>query len=132
MSDITLTAGATVIELNEDLYWEDEDWSPVTQVVDMSVRGRPLIHVGLSQGGRPITLRPWSPSDGWITRSVLAQLRTLAAIPGQRMTLSIRGTSYLVIFRHQDRAIETDPVVYYSDPISADHVRATLRFMTVE
>lgn len=128
---ITLIAGASVIELQEDLFWEDEDWSPVTQAVDMSARGRPLVHVGVSQAGRPITLRPWSESDGWMTRAVLAQLMALAAVPGQRMTLTIRGTPFLVIFRHQDRAIETAPVVYYSDPVGADNVRATLRFMTV-
>jgi hypothetical protein len=128
---IVLTAGAQSIELHDDLYWEDEFWTPVMQAVDMSARGVPIIHVGSAQAGRPITLRPWSENDGLITRATLQQLVALSRVPGQRMTLALRGEEFLVEWRHQDRAIDWRPFVYYSDAVGSDYVHATLRFMTV-
>lgn len=133
MSDITLTVGATVLHLSEDLFWEDEHaWSATEQAVDIGLTGAPILHLGLRQHGRPITLTNHDADSGWLTRADLAQLSAWADIPGQRMTLDYRGTQFQVIFRHHDGgAISARPRVFFSDSAPGDYVLATLRLMTV-
>jgi hypothetical protein len=59
-------------------------------------------------------------------------LRSWAAVAGREMTLTLRGASYQVIFRHQDgAAIEAEPIVHYSDVDGADSYKITLRFMEI-
>jgi hypothetical protein len=44
----------------------------------------------------------------------------------------MRGVARTVMFRHQDgEAVNASPVVHYSDVVSGDYYRATLRFMEV-
>ncbi len=130
---ITLTDGTTVLELDPDLYWEDEfAWAAVEQSMTRGLTGKPIIQVALRQYGRPITLRPFDDRSAWMTRGAMAQLRTWADIPGQVLTLTLRGTAYTVMFRHHDQAHAAEPVVFFSDPASGDWLLVTLRFMTVQ
>lgn len=129
---ITLTDGTTTLELDPDLYWEDEhDWAPVEQTLTRSLTGKPIIQIGARDGGRPITLRSFDNTSGWITRADMTQLTTWASTPGQTLTLNIHGTGYTVMFRHQDTAHQGEPVVFFSDPDPTDYLTATLRFMTL-
>jgi len=129
---ITLTDGTTVLELDPDLYWDDEfAWAAVEQSMTRGLTGKPIIQVGLRQHGRPITLRPFDDRSAWMTRADMAQLRAWADIPGQVLTLTLRGTAYTVMFRHHDQAHAAEPVVFFSDPASLDWLLVTLRFMTV-
>ncbi|MCK9988855.1 MAG: hypothetical protein AzoDbin1_05327 [Azoarcus sp.] len=130
---ITLTVGATTLALDPDLLWEDEfAWSATEQSMTRGLTGKPIIQVGLRQAGRPITLRNEDESSAWMTRADMAQLQAWADTPDQRMTLTLRGTPYLVVFRHHDGgAFNASPLVHYADPVPADWVLATLRFMTV-
>lgn len=129
---ITLTVGTTVLALDSDLQWSDEyAWAATEQSVSRSLTGALLVQVGQRQAGRPITLAA-SESAGWMTRAAMAQLRAWADVPGQVMTLTLRGATYPVMFRHHDGGpFDASPLVDYSDPDAADWVVPTLRFMTV-
>lgn len=133
MTMLTLSDGATTLELDPDLYWEDEfRWSSTVQSVELSVTGALIVDVGTKLAGRPITLRNEDESSGWMTRETIAQLQAWADIPGLVMQLTLRGVAYQVIGRHHDGGmLEARPETHYADPEPADWVLATLRFMTV-
>lgn len=129
---ISLTVAATTVTLHPDLRWNDEFWSPVAQTETRAITGNSIIQVAPLVGGKPITLAPDDDSSAWTPLSVLNQLRTWAATPGQLMTLSLRGVDYTVLWRHQDKAVEANPLVHYSDTAGEDFYLATLRFIEVE
>lgn len=129
---ITLQYLTTTIDLPEDLYWSDEnDWHPVTQKVDRSLTGALLIQSAQYQAGRPITLRPEDDHSAVMTRATLDTLRDWAAVAGAQMTLTLRGVSRTVIFRHQETALEATPFIHYSDVQADDLYLAVLRFMEI-
>ncbi|KON79418.1 hypothetical protein PA01_12840 [Azoarcus sp. PA01] len=130
---ITLTVGATVLALDPDLQWSDEyTWAATEQSVSRSLTGALIIQTAQRLAGRPITLQNEDERSGWMTRADMAQLQAWADTPGQRMTLTLRGTPHLVVFRHHDGGpFEARPLVHYADPLPADWVLATLRFTTL-
>lgn len=130
---ITLAVGATSVDLSSDLYWSDENnWAPVEQTAQRTITGALIISAATRIAGRPITLEPADDASGWMSRAVIDQLRNWAAVAGQQMTLTLRGTDRTVIFRHHDGAgLEAHPVVHYSDVVSADWYLATLRLMEI-
>lgn len=132
---ITLSVGATTLELHHDLFWSDEHaWHKVEQTVERSVTGALIIQhqERLDGKGRPITLEPYDDSSAWMPFATLAQLRNWAAVPGQVMTLTLRGVTYSVMFRHQDgSALDADPVVFYNSVANEDFFRVTIRLMVV-
>ena len=129
---ITLAYGTTTITLHPDLLWIDEHtWTPIQQAAERSVTGAMLIEYGVKTAGRNITLQPEDSNSAWLPRSTLDALKAAMAIPGQEMTLSIRGTAYTVIFRHLDGPIEAIPVVHFNDADPDDWFSVTLRFMEI-
>jgi hypothetical protein len=130
---ITLFDGTTTVQLNPDLYWNDEaTWQPVEQRVERTITGALIVSVATRQSGRPITLQPEDDGSAWVSRAVVDQLRNWAAVPGQELTLTLRGTARTVIFRHHDgNAIDATPVVHFNDVDSADFYRCTIRLMEV-
>lgn len=130
---ITLSDGTTTVNMNPDLYWSDEfTWHPVEQTVERTITGALIVSVATLQGGRPITLEPEDDSSGWMTHAIVEQLRNWAAVPGKQLTLTLRGTSRSVIFRHHENgAFDAEPVVHFSDVDSADYYRCTIRLMEV-
>ena len=128
---ITLSDGTTTVNLNPDLYWSDENWLPVEQSVERTLTGALIVSVSALTGGRPITLQPEDDSSGWTRLVDLTVLRNFAAIPGKQLSLTIRGVTRSVIFRHKDGAIEATPVLHFSDVDGSDFYRATLRFLEV-
>lgn len=126
---ITLAVGATTVSLPADLRWSDESWQPVEQTVQRTITGALIVSTALRVAGRPITLAPLDDSSSWTRKTVLDQVRAWAAVPGQLLTLTLRGTSYTVMFRHQDGAIEANAVIHYDDVAADDAYLATFRFM---
>lgn len=130
---ITLSDGSTTLTLNPDLFWSDEyNWNPVEQAADRSVTGANIIQASALMSGRPITLEPEDDSSAWTMRSQVETLRNWAAVAGKQMTLTLRGVSRTVIFRHQDGGFEARPVLHYREMVSADFYRVTIRLMEVE
>ncbi len=130
---ITLTDGVNAISLDDDLYWSDENnWFPVEQSVERTVTGAMIVDVATRVGGRPITLQPETEDSAWMTYAVVEQLRNWAAVAGKTLTLTLRGVTRTVMFRHHDgSALDATPVVHFSDVDAADQYRVTLRFMEV-
>lgn len=126
-----LTAGPITVVLSDDLFWSDENnWNPVEQTAQRTVTGSLIVQSAQRVGGRPITLQPPDDSSAWLTRDTIDKLRNLAAVAGREMTLTLRGTTYDVIFRHQDgAAVDAKPVVFYADEVPGDFYLATLRLM---
>ena len=130
---ITLTYSGTTLTLPEDLYWNDENsWAPVEQAIERSISGALIVSSSTRVAGRPITLTPEDQNSAWMIRSLLDTLRTWAAVPGREMVLTLRGTTYNVIFRHHDgQAIEAAPIKHCNDVQPTDFYTVTLRFMEV-
>ena len=129
---ITLTDGTTTLDLNPDLRWTDEDnWHPVQQAVQRTLTGALDIQAAAMIKGRPITLEPENDDSAWTTSSDVVQLRNWAAVPGQVLTLTLRGVSQSVIFRHQDGGFEARPVVHYRDRHTSDFYLVTVRLMEI-
>ncbi len=113
------------ITLPDDLVWPDElEWLPVEQTTDYASGGSLIIQTGVKLAGRPINL------SGLITRSVLLNLRALAATPAEH-TLTFNGVTYTVRFRYADTAIAARELIGYADPDANDYYETTLRFIEV-
>lgn len=126
----TLSDGTTTVTITDDLQWSDEfAWAPVSQAVQQTITGALIVQPQARTAGRPITLAADSEMAGWISRAALDQFKVWAAVPGQVLTLTYRGTAHSVIWRHQDTAIEAAPVVPYADVQAGDYYRAILRTM---
>lgn len=121
------------LTLPDSLEWTDEyTWQPVSQELAYSLTGAAVVEASERQSGRPFTLR--SPEQmAYITRATLNTLKGWAAIAGKTMTLTLRGVSYSVIFRHQDGALEATPLGTWNDSELNNDVlyRVTLRLMEV-
>ena len=94
-----------------------------------TITGALVVTTQAMLAGQPITLAAEREDQGWISRAALQQCRTWAAVPGQALTLTYRGTAYAVVWRHQDGAIDASPVMRWTDDDAQDDYRATLRFM---
>lgn len=129
---ITLTNANTTVSLPVDMIWTDRhSWSPVEQRAEFSITGAVILDVATKIAGRSITLTS-DMDHGWLPHATLMQLKDWAALPGLEMTLSIDGTEYQVIFRHQDKpAVDMQEVVAYSIGDHADFYYGTLKLMEI-
>jgi hypothetical protein len=127
----TLTFDTTVIDLSDDLAWPGEfAWPAVAQKKTYSVTGALYVEAGLKKAGRTIVLQT-DESNTWLSRTDVAALRALTEIPGAAMVLVFREQTFNVNFDHEAGAIESQPVVDFSDPDDADFCTVVLRFITV-
>ena len=122
--------------LPDDLLWSDEHaWTPAVSSVSYLITGALLVQSATRQAGRPITLI--GPADmAWVTRTTLETLRSWAAVPLSdttgRFALTLTdGRAFTVAFRHQDTAIEAEPVMGIPARSDADLYRLTMRLMEV-
>lgn len=127
---ITLTYLTTTLTLPEDYFWQDENaWHPVEQTAQRTITGSVVISASQRLGGRPITLQPLDDGTAWMQQSMLTTLKSWAAVAGRVMSLTIRGATRSVIFRHHDgSAIEAVPIQHFSDVQNADFYLVTLKF----
>jgi hypothetical protein len=120
------------IELPYDLNWIDRFWEPViTTEKTYSLSGNIIITQRLRATGRPITLGG-TPQSAWITKGVIEQIKALAAVPDNEMTLIIYGDTFTVKFDSSSGdAIEiSDLLVFHPDPDSEWKYQITLKFLT--
>ena len=130
-----LATGAALL-LPDDLLWSDEHaWTPAVSSVSYLITGALLVPSATRQAGRPITLV--GPADmAWVTRTTLETLRSWAAVAlsdtSGRFVLTLAdGRVLTVAFRHQDTAIEAEPVLGIPARSDADFYRLTLRLMEI-
>jgi hypothetical protein len=141
-SVITLThptagAGATPLPLSlpPELLWTDQyGWKSIEMVTRFTSTGALWVDSWPKQAGQPITLAG-TQQRAWCERGSLATLRTWAddislmpttqpVDPAQLLKLNHRGTVYLVVFDHQQQAIEAEPL---SDLLQGGESRYTVR-----
>lgn len=133
MSNLAVTGGASV-DFSDDLSWIDEyEFHPVSQTSQRTITGALIVSALGTTGGMPITLSP-DDEGPWLTRDTVDALRSLAAVPGQQLTLTLRGQTYQVIFRHQDTtgvAVDAMPIIPFNAPVGTDWYKVTLRLMEI-
>jgi len=124
------------LPLPDDLLWSDEHaWSPAVASTSYLITGALLIQSATRQAGRPITLV--GPFDmAWMTRAAVNQLHSWAAAPltasSGRFELTLRDARiFTVAFRHQETAIEAEPVLGIPARSGSDFYRLTLRFLEI-
>ncbi len=129
-------ATGVALPLPDDLLWADEHaWSPAVASTSYLITGALLIQSATRQAGRPITL-VGAPDMAWVTRAVVEQLRIWAAAPvsstSGRFELTLAdGRVFNVAFRHQESAIEAEPVLGIPARLASDFYRLTLRFLEI-
>jgi len=123
LDTLTLPAG---------LVWIDEfSAHPVAQTVRRTLDGGIVTYYTGTQGGRPITLES-EPDAGWITRAQADALALMAQSPGAVYTLTLRGQTFQVVFRHHEPpAFDARPLVNRPDPQPSDFYLCTLKLMTI-
>lgn len=120
------------LSLPADLIWHDEySFRSVLQSVRRTLDGGVVVFHSPAAAGQEITLQSTEQS-GWVRKSVVDALRALADIPGQVMTLTLRGRAYTVVFRHHDaNPLDAAPIFHSANPHADDFFQVTLRFMTI-
>lgn len=93
-----------------DFIWENDlTWTGVEARVQKTLGGRVLVWEQ-TVAGRPIDLVGGS-HWGWMTGSTLKALQGLAATPNALAVLNYEGSLHTVRFRHEDTAIQADPIL---------------------
>ncbi len=119
------------VDLPDDIIWQDEfDFQPVGQSITRTIAGN---HVEFNQAlvlAQPITLEA-SETQGWLTKTQVDAVQTLAATPGATYTLVIGAQTFTVAFRHNEGAFDPQPFVPRIDPEAGDFFSAIIRLRTV-
>ena len=126
-----LPSGQT-LTLPDDLRWIDEHlWTPAVASASYLLTGALLIESATRQAGRPITLQ--APDDmAWVLRTTVDQLYEWASVPEQTFELQlVDGRTYTVAFRHQDGAIEAQPVLGFGGLAPDSRWRVAIRLMEI-
>lgn len=103
------------IALPLDIEWQDEGaWMPTAQVVTTTITGAQIVQASAVQAGRPITLVARGDQHVWLSYAEVKTLRALAEsnLSTPMALVLLDGRAFTVIWRHQDTAIEFEPVRY--------------------
>lgn len=126
------------IDLPVDIEWSDEGgWMPTAQIVTTTITGAQIIQASAVQAGRPITLVARGDQHVWLSYDQVQTLRALAEsnLSTPMSLVLIDGRTFTVVWRHQDTAVEFEPVLYSvsadSDTNDARPYTLTLRLMQV-
>lgn len=129
---ITLNDGTTTVTLHKDLYWSDENsWHPVEQTKQYAITGALIVMSAERLAGRNITLEPEDDHSAWMVLSDVEVLRNWAAAPGKQMTLTLRGVTHTVIFRHEDGGFEATPIRHMDDLVSTDFYKVVVKLLEI-
>jgi len=113
------------VTLPDDAVWTDEfAWSAVARSEEYSLTGALIVQVGVKLAGRPITV-----DAGWLARSVLLSLETLAAAADASYTLVLPQGTHTVQFRDPPFAVQ--PIRVLADPATTDRYQVTINLLKV-
>jgi hypothetical protein len=120
------------IPLPPGLLWVDEfSTQTVAQTVKRTLDGSLVVFYGGIQSGTQITLTS-EPDAGWFTRAQVEAIELRARSPGAMYPLTLRGQSWLVMFRHHEApAFEATPLISRPNPAPGDFYLGTLKLMTL-
>lgn len=120
------------LELPNSLVWLDEFEQPtVSQTHKRTLAGSIVIFSGSRPNGIPVTITS-GPDYGWVKRSIVLQIKSLADQAGLVMTLDIKGKSFNVVFDHSNNnAFTAIPIYPYANPTDTDYYKVKLQLVTV-
>lgn len=121
------------IDLPPGLNWTDEFRSSgVAQTTKRSLAGSLVVFHAPLVAGRPITLE--SAADmGWAQKPAVDQLVALANAPGAVYSLTLRGVTQSVLFRHENGSpgFEATPVMPGGEQGPDAYFQIKLRLLTI-
>ena len=120
------------VSLSDGFLWSDEfDWQPIEQKQERAVDGTLIIQEGKKKSGRPITLTA-DKNMAWVKRHMVSKLKDWSVLQEQ-FTLQFEyfhdKRSFNVVFNHQEKAIEANPVLEHPTISEDDEYNVKLRFL---
>lgn len=122
------------VTLSDGFLWSDEfDWNPIEQKQDRAVDGALIIQEGKKKSGRPITLTA-DKNMAWVKRHIVGKLKDWSILQ-EKFELQFNyfhdKRTFNVVFNHQDKAIEANPVLEHPTVSDDDEYNVTLRFLEI-
>ena len=122
------------VTLSDGFLWSDEfDWNPIEQKQDRAVDGALIIQEGKKKSGRPITLTA-DKNMAWLKRHIVSKLKDWSILQ-EKFELQFNyfhdKRTFKIVFNHQDKAIEANPVLEHPTVSDDDEYNVTLRFLEI-
>lgn len=122
------------VTLSDGFLWSDEfDWNPIEQKQDRAVDGALIIQEGKRKSGRPISLTA-DKNMAWLKRHIVSKLKDWSVLQ-EKFELQFNyfhdKRTFNVVFNHQDKAIEANPVLEHPTVSEDDEYNVTLRFLEI-
>lgn len=122
------------VSLSDGFLWSDEfDWNPIEQKQDRAVDGALIIQEGKKKSGRPISLTA-DKNMAWVKRHIVSKLKDWSILQ-EKFELQFNyfhdKRTFNVVFNHQDKAIEANPVLEHPTVSEDDEYNVTLRFLEI-
>ncbi|MFW1794950.1 hypothetical protein ACG9Y4_04515 [Acinetobacter guillouiae] len=122
------------VTLSDGFLWSDEfDWNPIEQKQDRAVDGALIIQEGKKKSGRPVTLIA-DKNMAWLKRHIVSKLKDWSILQ-EKFELQFNyfhdKRTFNVVFNHQDKAIEANPVLEHPTVSDDDEYNVTLRFLEI-
>ncbi|WP_314341001.1 hypothetical protein [Acinetobacter guillouiae] len=122
------------VSLSDGFLWSDEfDWNPIEQKQDRAVDGALIIQEGKKKSGRLITLTA-DKNMAWVKRHIVSKLKDWSILQ-EKFELQFNyfhdKRTFNVVFNHQDKAIEANPVLEHPTVSEDDEYNVTLRFLEI-
>ena len=119
------------VEIPEDVWWSDEfEWSAVELSTERSLTGALIIHQGIKQAGRTITLIS-NQHGGWVSRATVLALQAQRDQADEQFALDLADGREFVVMHDQTRPFEAIPVRPAADLTLASPYRITLPLIEV-
>lgn len=127
---VTITLGG--VTLSPHMVWVDRDAAfGVQQTRLRTLGGKQVVYTQALSKGQEITLEAQSDT-GWLTKAQVDAMLGLAQTPGAIYVFDYDGTTYNVIFRHDDPpAVDFTPIVYRNNQEATDYFTGVLKLVTV-
>lgn len=122
------------VSLSDGFLWSDEfDWNPIEQKQDRAVDGALIIQEGKKKSGRTISLTA-DKNMAWVKRHIVSKLKDWSILQ-EKFELQFNyfhdKRTFNVVFNHQDKAIEANPVLEHPTVSEDDEYNVTLRFLEI-
>ncbi|MFW2080485.1 hypothetical protein ACNPQK_05790 [Acinetobacter guillouiae] len=122
------------VTLSDGFLWSDEfDWNQIEQKQDHAVDGALIIQEGKKKSGRLITLTA-DKNMAWVKRHIVSKLKDWSILQ-EKFELQFNyfhdKRTFNVVFNHQDKAIEANPVLEHPTVSEDDEYNVTLRFLEI-
>ena len=122
------------VTLSVGFLWSDEfDWNQIEQKQDHAGDGALIIQEGKKKSGRLITLTA-DKNMAWVKRHIVSKLKDWSILQ-EKFELQFNyyhdKRTFNVVFNHQDKAIEANPVLEHPTVSEDDEYNVTLRFLEI-